>query len=165
MRFSTLVQVSALVVAASVVLPTIASSESHEDVATTIRQSAIEAGDGAAGEVIFKKCRACHKLGNGAKNGVGPILTNVVGADFGSVEGYKYSKAILELKAEGMIWTLDALDAFLTKPGDFIDKTKMAIAGIKDADDRANLIAFIQIVPAFHHMSFTSFLQLDHHQG
>ena len=143
MRINTLVQIWALVVAASVILPTIAISESHEGVATIIRQTAIEAGDGEAGEAVFKKCRACHKLGNGAKNGVGPILTNVVGSDIGSVEGYKYSSAILELKAEGMIWTLEALDAFLIKPKDFIDKTKMAIAGIKNADDRANLIAYL----------------------
>jgi cytochrome c len=45
-----------------------------------------------------------------------------------------------------MIWTLQALDAYLTKPKDFIDKTKMAIAGIKDADDRANLIAYLASV-------------------
>jgi cytochrome c len=110
---------------------------------TGIAGSALAEGDAAAGEKVFKKCKACHQVGDGAKNRVGPILNGIVGNEIASVDGFKYSKAFMAKKEEGMIWTEEALDAFLTKPKKFIPKTKMSYAGAKKEADRANVIAYL----------------------
>ena len=106
-------------------------------------ETAIAAGDLVAGEKIFKKCSGCHKVGEKAKNSVGPQLNEFFGQEIGESDGYKYSKGLLAKKAEGQIWDIEALDAFLTKPKDFIAKTKMTFAGLKKEDDRANVIAYL----------------------
>lgn len=115
----------------------------QDEDAMAIRQAAFEAGDVEAGENVFKKCRACHKIGEGAKNGVGPMLTDFIGVEVASVEGFKYSKAFMEKKEEGLVWTVEALDAYLLKPRDFVPKTKMTFAGLKKEEDRANVIAYL----------------------
>lgn len=99
-------------------------------------------GDAAKGEKVFKKCKACHDVGEGAKNKVGPQLNGIVGRAWGTSEGFKYSPALMEM-AEGKTWTAEELDAFLTKPKDYIPKTKMAFAGLKKEDDRADVIAYL----------------------
>jgi cytochrome c2 len=147
MKFASLLRIGVLTAAGWALMPTSmiwASHEpSHEVDVAAIRQSALAAGDVDQGKKIFRKCRSCHKLGDGAKNGVGPVLTNVVGAKMGSVQAYKYSASIKDMYVEGMIWTIEALDAYVTKPKDFIAGTKMAIAGVKKAQDRADLIAYL----------------------
>ncbi len=105
--------------------------------------SAFAEGDVAAGEKVFKKCKACHAVGDGAKNKVGPMLTGVVDNEIASIEGYKYSKAFITKKAEGLVWTEENLDAFLTKPKDFIPKTKMGFAGLKKEQQRADVISYL----------------------
>jgi len=126
---------------------TTAFAESHEAAEDGVRQMTIEAalagGDAAAGEKIFKKCKACHMIGEGAKARTGPPLTNVVGAPLGGTEGFKYSKGMVALVEEGTVWTIENLNAFLTKPRDFITKTKMSFGGLKKDADRANLIAYL----------------------
>jgi len=106
-------------------------------------EAAIAAGDIAKGEKVFKKCKGCHKVGDKAKNSVGPQLNNFFGHEIGASEGYKYSKPLLALKETGQIWDLEALDAFLTKPKDYIAKTKMTFAGLKKEEDRANVLAYL----------------------
>ena len=98
----------------------------------------------AAGEKIFKKCKACHAIGEGAKNKLGPMLNGVVGKAAGSVEGYKYSKPMLAKKDEGLVWTAEELDAFLTKPRTYLKGTKMSFPGLKKEDDRENVIAYLK---------------------
>lgn len=105
--------------------------------------SALAEGDAAAGEKVFKKCKACHAVGDGAKNKVGPLLNGIVGNEIAAIEGYKYSKAFLAKKDEGLVWTEENLDAFLTKPKEFIPKTKMSFAGLKKEQQRADLIAYL----------------------
>ncbi len=107
--------------------------------------AALAEGDPAKGEKIFKKCKACHKVGDGAKNGVGPMLTGIVGNEIASVEGFekKYSKAFVAKKEEGLVWTEEVLDAYLTKPKKYIKGTKMTFAGLKKEADRANVIAYL----------------------
>ena len=100
-------------------------------------------GDAAAGETVFKKCKACHDAGAGAKNKVGPMLTGVVGRAWGTVEGFKYSDDLAG-QAAGKVWDEATLDAYLTNPKDLIPKGKMAFAGLKDAADRANVIAYLK---------------------
>lgn len=93
----------------------------------------------AAGEKVYKKCRACHKLEEG-KNGVGPSLAGIVGADIGGVDGFKYSKALSEMDG---VWDAANLDAFLAKPKDFAPGTKMAFPGLKKEEDRAAVILYL----------------------
>ncbi len=101
-------------------------------------------GDPSAGERVFKKCKSCHMVGDGAKNRSGPILNGVFGAKLGSIENFKYSKAFNEYSEKNIIWDSETLDLFLTKPRDYIPKTKMSFAGLKKAQDRADVIAFLK---------------------
>ena len=98
-------------------------------------------GDAEAGEKVFKKCKACHAVGDGAKNKVGPMLNGIVGAPAGKVEGFKYSANLLELAEGGRTWDDATLAAYLTKPKDVIPKGKLSFAGLKKEEDIANVVA------------------------
>jgi len=111
---------------------------------TGFAASALADGDAAAGEKVFRKCKACHMVGDGAKNRVGPELNGIVGRTAGSADGFKYSKAMMAKNAEGMVWTEAEIDAFVTKPKDFLPGTKMSFPGLKKEDDRANVIAYLK---------------------
>ena len=97
-------------------------------------------GDIASGEKIFKKCAACHSIIKGGKNAIGPALYNVVGRKVGSVEDYKYSKALAAYEKE---WTFEELNGFLKKPAKYIKGTKMAYAGLRKEADRASVIKYL----------------------
>ena len=96
------------------------------------------------GEQIFRKCRACHQVGDGAKNFVGPVLNNIMNRPAGSVEGYNYSAANKEAGQKGLVWTEENLFRYLENPAVFMPKTKMAFAGLKDDADRRDLIAYLK---------------------
>ena len=101
-------------------------------------------GDPEAGAKVFNKCKACHMVGDGAKNRVGPTLNGVVGAAWGQVDGFKYSNSLIEIaEAEGKTWDLATLSAYLEKPRDVIPKGRMAFAGLRKEDERANVIAYL----------------------
>ena len=102
------------------------------------------AGDAEAGEKVFKKCAACHAVGEGAKNKVGPQLNELFGRTAGSIEDYKYSKAMSTKGEEGLVWDAETLAAYLAAPKKFIKGTKMAFAGLKKDEDLANIIAYLQ---------------------
>ncbi len=93
------------------------------------------------GKKVFRKCKACHAVGEKAKNKVGPELNGIIGRKAGSVEGYKYSKAMLK---SGITWDEDSLDKYLTKPKDLVKGTKMIFAGLKKEKQRKNLIAYLK---------------------
>ncbi len=99
-------------------------------------------GDPAKGEKVFKKCAACHAVGENAKNKVGPELNGIVGRPWGAIEGYKYSKALVAM-SDGKVWDEETLDVYLTKPRDLIPKGKMAFAGLRKEADRDNVIAYL----------------------
>ncbi len=101
-------------------------------------------GDAAKGEKVFNKCKACHAVGENAKNKVGPQLNGIVGAEIASVEGFKYSDAFMEKKGEGLVWNEENLEAYLEKPKDFIPKTKMSFAGLRKEDEREDVIAYLK---------------------
>jgi cytochrome c len=96
--------------------------------------------DVKAGEKIFALCKSCHVLEEGV-NRVGPSLYNVVGRKSGSVAGFSYSEAN---KNSGVTWTTDVLYEYLEDPKGFMPGTKMAFPGVKDAQDRANLVAYLE---------------------
>lgn len=98
------------------------------------------------GKNVFKKCSACHKVGEGAKNGTGPQLNGIVGSAAGHAEGFKYSKALAEKAAAGLTWNDAELQAFLENPKDFMKGTKMTFAGLKKAEDRAAVIAYLRSI-------------------
>ena len=102
--------------------------------------SIANAADPVNGKKVFKKCAACHSLQEG-KNKIGPSLHNLLGRKSGSVEGYKYSKA---MKNSDVVWDEKSLDKFLTKPRKFIKRTKMSFWGIKKKSLRDDLISFFK---------------------
>lgn len=97
----------------------------------------------AEGEKVFKKCAACHKVGDDAKNGTGPLLNGIVGRAAGDIEGFKYSKPLLAMASEGLVWDDASLHAFLENPKGFMKGTKMSFAGLKKEDERAAVIAYL----------------------
>lgn len=105
------------------------------------------AQDAENGEALFKQCRACHQIGENAKNLVGPQLNGVVGRKAASVEGFNYSQASKDAAAKGLVWTEDQLMTYLANPQAFMPGTKMAYAGLKDENDRKDIIAYLKKNP------------------
>ncbi|MCL4130947.1 UNVERIFIED_CONTAM: hypothetical protein GTU68_025033 [Idotea baltica] len=105
--------------------------------------SAFAEGDADKGEKVFKKCKACHAVGDDAKNKVGPVLNGIVGAPAGANPDFKYSDALSEMAAEGLVWDDESLTEFLTKPKNFIKGTKMSFAGLRKEADTENVIAYL----------------------
>lgn len=93
-----------------------------------------------AGEKSFAKCAACHKVQKDAPHGVGPNLHGIVGKAVGSADGYNYSVA---MKTHGGVWDAATLDAYLENPRKAIPGTKMAFAGINNAEERKILIDYL----------------------
>jgi cytochrome c len=99
-----------------------------------------EAQDAAAGAKVFKtQCAICHEVAEG-KNLVGPSLFGVVGRQAGQASGFKYSPAN---KESGLTWDAATLDRYLTEPQAVVPKTIMPYPGLKDAEKRSNLIAYL----------------------
>lgn len=105
--------------------------------------AALAEGDADKGKKIFNKCKACHAVGDGAKNKVGPQLNGIVGRAAGQVDGFKYSKAMIAKGEEGLVWDEAALSAYLTKPKDFVPGTKMSFAGLKKEKEIADILAYL----------------------
>jgi cytochrome c len=105
---------------------------------------ALAAGDPAHGEAVFKKCMACHAVGDNAKNKVGPVLNGVIGRTAGTLEGYKYSQAMIDAGAAGTVWDEPTLTTYLTDPKALVKGTKMAFAGLKQPQDIADVIAYLE---------------------
>ena len=100
-------------------------------------------GDAAAGATVFKKCAACHAVGEGAKNKVGPELNNLIGRVAGTAPDFKYSKAMTDAGTGGLVWSAETLHEFLTKPRDFVKGTKMSFPGLKEQADVDNVVAYL----------------------
>jgi cytochrome c len=98
------------------------------------------AQDVAAGEASFKKCLACHAIGEGAKTKVGPELNGLDGRKSGSVEGYSYSEAN---KNSGITWNEAQFKEYIKDPKAKVPGTKMAFAGIKNENEISNLWAYL----------------------
>jgi cytochrome c len=102
---------------------------------------ALAAGDAAEGEKIYnQKCAVCHKIGEGAKNFVGPELNGLIGRKTGSAPGYNYSDAN---KSSSITWDEATLNEYLANPKAKIPGTKMVFAGLSKDSDRENVIAYL----------------------
>jgi len=111
-----------------------ASSDSENIMALFASTSAAE------GAKVFKKCAACHSIVENGANKIGPALWGVLGRAAGSLQDYKYSKA---MAAYGKNWSFDEMNGFLIKPKDWIKGTKMSFAGLKNAKERAAVILYM----------------------
>lgn len=105
--------------------------------------SLLASADVGAGEGLLKRCTACHSFEEGGPNKVGPHLWDVVGRDIAAVGDFGYSGAMKEYGA-GKKWTFEELNGFFTKPSGWIKGTAMGFAGLKNPEDRANLIAYMR---------------------
>jgi len=94
-----------------------------------------------AGAKLFKRCQACHTIDEGGKNKVGPNLWGVFGRQIASVEGFKYSKVMLE---SDITWSNETIDGYITNPKKYLPGNKMSFAGLRKEQDRENLIAYLR---------------------
>jgi cytochrome c len=99
------------------------------------------AQDASAGERSFAKCRACHQIGEGARNLVGPELNGLIGRHSGAVDGYSYSAAN---KNSGLTWDEATFAEYIKDPKAKIPGTKMIFAGIKGEKEIKDLTAFLK---------------------
>lgn len=106
-------------------------------------QMALAEGDAAKGERVFKKCQACHAVGEGAENKTGPVLNGLMDRTAGVLEGYEFSPAMKAFGEGGKTWTVEELDAFLTNPRKHVEGTKMSFAGLRKEQERADVIAYL----------------------
>lgn len=103
----------------------------------------VAAADAEKGAKVWGKCKACHKLEDGA-NGTGPHLYGLVDRPIASVEGFGYSDALAGMSSDA--WTVEALDAWLANPKAFAPGNKMTFSGLKKDKDRANLVAYLATI-------------------
>lgn len=106
---------------------------------------ALAEGVVADGENLFKKCKSCHAIGEGAKDKIGPELNDLLGRTAGSLESFdkKYSKAMKAKGEEGLVWTAESLTTFLADPKKLVKGTKMSFAGFKAEQDIEDIVAYL----------------------
>jgi cytochrome c len=104
----------------------------------------VDAELAAEGERVFRQCQACHQIGDGAQNRVGPMLTGVIGRTAGSLEGFRYSDAMVAKGEEGLVWDEDTLAPYLENPRQYVEGTNMAFAGLRQEEQRAAVIEYIK---------------------
>ena len=105
---------------------------------------AAETGDHERGAMVFKKCRSCHAVGPEAGNGVGPHLNEIFGRKAASIEGFQYSDDMQRAGADGLIWTTEKLQIYIQNPKSLVTGTRMNFRGIKDEDERTDLLAYLR---------------------
>ena len=99
----------------------------------------LASADPAAGEKVFGKCKACHKVDG--SNGTGPHLNGVINRAKASVSDFGYSEALLAMAADS--WTPENMNGFLENPKGYAPGTKMSFAGLPKVEDRANVVAYL----------------------
>ena len=93
------------------------------------------------GKSVFNKCRACHQIGEGAKNLVGPVLNGLIGRKAGTIDGFNYSEAN---KTSGITWDEATFREYIKSPKTKIPNTKMVFVGLSDDKDAEDLLAFLK---------------------
>jgi len=116
--------------------PVAKKEEKPVDLATMMKTADVDRGT-----KIFKKCATCHSIGKGEAAKVGPNLYGVVGRKRGSFAGFSYSEA---MKTKGGNWDSESINSFITKPKEYLPGTKMAFAGLKKPQDRADVVLYLQ---------------------
>src|SRR5262249_4365386 len=119
-----------------------APSPAHDHVQTA--QATATGGDAEQGRQVYRKCQACHSLEAG-KNTLGPSLAGIIGKKAGSVPYYAYSEA---LRASGLTWDIPTLDRYLLDPQTTVPGNKMPFPGLKTANERSDVIAYLAAAAA-----------------
>jgi cytochrome c len=104
---------------------------------------AAQAQNAEAGRTVYNQCRACHTIEAGGRNGVGPNLHGIVGRRAGSIEAFRYSAPMRTAAQGGLTWTPENLDRYLTNPKDLVPGGSMAFAGLRNEQQRKDLIAWL----------------------
>ncbi len=107
--------------------------------------SAHAEGDASAGAKVFNRCRSCH-VADKEQNRVGPHLVAIVGRPVASVDGFRYSDAMMSKGAEGALWSEAELSAYLTSPKAYLPGGSMAFAGLRKPEEVENVIAYLKSV-------------------
>ena len=105
---------------------------------------AVEQGDAEKGAKLFRKCKSCHMVGDKARNRVGPHLNELFGRKAGSLDGYDYSPDLVREGADGLTWTTEKLHIYLENPKALVSQTFMNFRGLKDEQDRKDVLAFLR---------------------
>ena len=100
--------------------------------------------DSARGERVFQRCFACHSVVAGEDKLPGPNLRGVIGRRAGTLPGFRFSPALVEAGGRGVVWTRETLDAYLADPELFIPGTEMGLPALREADDRRDVIDFLE---------------------
>ncbi|MDH2328881.1 cytochrome c family protein [Cereibacter sp. SYSU M97828] len=106
--------------------------------------AAAQEGDAEAGQKVFRKCMACHAVDADAPSRAGPNLHGIVGRTTGTLEGFSYSDAMKKAGEEGHVWTPEEILKFVENPKGVIPGTKMTFAGLKQEQERVNLLAYLE---------------------
>jgi cytochrome c len=114
----------------------VAPEMQSQDLETMLANADVERG-----ETMYLQCRACHSMLEGAPHKVGPNINGVFERPAGTAPGFAYSDV---LKDSGIVWDPDTMDQWLARPSKFLPGNRMVFVGIKNPQDRANLIAFLQ---------------------
>lgn len=128
---------------APAVVPAVAEAPAPAP-AETVAVAAVDPALIEEGAKVFRKCAACHKVGEGARNGTGPALNGIVNRVAGTVEGFRYSRPLAEAGAGGLVWDATALHGYLADPRGYLPGNKMAFAGLKKEEERAAVIAYLE---------------------
>jgi cytochrome c len=134
MTYTILFRCSSPLAAAALLLAPVAAAQATAAPAALV-------GNAEAGKAAFRKCASCHQVGPSARGGFGPKLTGVIGRKAGATTDYKYSAA---MKNANIIWTEQNLAGFLKAPGDFIPGNNMRFWGIGNAQQVADLLAYLR---------------------
>lgn len=101
-------------------------------------------GDPEAGRKIFGTCTGCHEVGAGAADRIGPHLNGIFGRRAAAHDGYPYSQSMQRAGNDGLVWTIETLDAYLENPRALVSKTRMSFRGLPDAEGRADVLAYLR---------------------
>jgi cytochrome c len=104
----------------------------------------LASADISAGERVARRCASCHSFDASGRNGTGPALYEVMGRDVGGVDGFRYSGAMLEYAEGGTEWMYQNMYDYLENPGGYVPGTAMSFAGLRDQEDRINIIAYMR---------------------
>lgn len=126
---------------AALAMSSAALAESHEERDFAAEVEAL-GGDPAAGQQVYRQCMACHVV-NQEQNRVGPHQVGIIGRPVAIVESFRYSPAMTAFGEEGNVWDAETLSAYLENPRAYIQGTRMAYAGLRDAQQRADVIAYL----------------------
>ena len=121
-----------------------ASAEPEEPAGPPDFGALLASADISAGERVARRCTSCHSFEEGGRNGTGPALYGVMGRDVGEVDGFRYSNAMLEYAEGGTEWMYQNMYDYLENPGGYVPGTAMSFAGLRDQQDRINVIAYMR---------------------